>query len=56
MTHLGYTVLLGAILAMAHALLGERRIGLRFYHAACIFCWSVLGVIGGSWVMRWIEG
>ena len=56
MTHLGFTILLGAALGTGHALLGQRRLAVRLYHAGYIFVCSLVGVIGGSWVMHWIEG
>jgi hypothetical protein len=56
MTHLPFTLLFAALVSAALALLGQRNLRDRLYHAAYVFLSCTATIIGGAWIMHWIHG
>jgi hypothetical protein len=55
MPHPGVTLLLAILLSAMLGSTGDRPARERLYHAMQVFVFAVAAVIGGSWLMFFIE-
>jgi hypothetical protein len=56
MPHLEFTLLMAILLSVVLALLGNRTSRERVYAALYVFLCCCVGLVVGSWGMRWIHG
>lgn len=56
MSHLPFTLLLAVLISAATALLGNRAVRERVYHAAYLVLSCLIATVAGSWMMYLIHG